>query len=120
MLQAKSQNDKVEENLNPGPDNSKDSKILVSESGAEIKVKENTDVDPSIFELKENGATYNIGLEMLKNLKKFFRRLKTKKNLFPSLLLWYKGLSRDQKKKVMIISKERTENDSVPERKMEE
>jgi hypothetical protein len=107
--------------MNTETENPKDSKILASNSGAEINVKENTDVNPSTFELKENGTTYSIGGEMLKNLKKFFRwSIKGKKNPLPTLLLWYKGLSRDQKKTVMIISKERTENDSVPERKMEE
>ncbi len=98
-----------------------DSKIILSNRGVDIKIKENTDLAPATFEMKEDGATYSVGSEMLRNLKKFFHwGLKSKKNPFPTLLLWYKGLSREEKKSVMIISKERTENDTSPDRKMED
>jgi len=95
-----------------------DSKMMAGK--VDIKIEENMSSTMGTFEMKENGATYSVGSEMLKNLKTFFRWGLKNKHPFPTLLLWYKGLSREQKKSVMIISKERTENDSYPDRKMEE
>jgi hypothetical protein len=121
MVQSKVHIKEDQKLRDPESENPIESKIMVSERGVDIKIKENTDVIPAAFEMKEDGATYSVGSEMLKNLKKFFHwDLKRKKNPFPTLLLWYKGLSKEQKKSVMIISKERTENDSSPDRKMEE
>jgi hypothetical protein len=96
-------------------------KIVVSGGGVDININEKADVLPGIFEMKENGATYAVGFDMLNGIRRFFRLfLKSKNSPLPTLLLWYKGLSRDEKKTVMIISKERTENDSSSLKKMNE
>jgi len=101
--------------------NNANAKIIVSGGGVDININEKQDVLPGVFEMKENGATYAVGFEMLKGIRKFFRLfLKSKNNPLPTLLLWYKGLSKDEKKTVMIICKERTENDSSSREKMSE
>src|SRR5580765_5822532 len=93
---------------------------MVREGGADINITKKSNVFPGVYELKDNGATYSVGLMMLKGIKKFFQFFtKSKNNPFPTIILWYKGLSREQKKSVMIISKERTENDSSAERNTE-
>lgn len=121
MVQRKVHSEEDQKLLDPESESAIESKIMVSDRGVDIKIKENTDVAPAAFEMKEDGATYSVGSEMLKNLKKFFHwGLKSKKNPFPTLLLWYKGLSKEEKKSVMIISKERTENDSSAGKKMED
>ena len=96
-------------------------KIVVSGGGVDININEKPDVLPGVFELKEAGATYSVGSDMLKGIRKFFRLfLRSKNNPLPTLLLWYKGLTTDEKKTVMIISKERTENDSPAREKTDE
>ncbi|HMH32650.1 MAG TPA: hypothetical protein VK543_06445 [Puia sp.] len=96
-------------------------KIPVNGGSVDININEKSNVLPSVFEMKENGATYGVGFEMLKGIRKFFRLfLKSKNNPLPTLLLWYKGLSKDEKKTVMIICKERTENDSSSREKRNE
>ena len=78
--------------------------------GILMKVKLNPSV--GLYELHENDATYGVGLDMLNNIKNYFQSyLGNKYNSFPTLLLWYKGLTCDEKKTVMIIGSERTEND---------
>jgi hypothetical protein len=65
-----------------------------------------------LYELHENSATYGVKAEMLNNIKNYFRSNVGNDNKpCPTLLLWYKGLSCDERKTVMIIGKERTEND---------
>lgn len=94
------------------------SKVIMREGGIGMNRTEKLDVAPAVYELKEDGATYGVGYEMLRRIQNFFKLfMKSKNNPFPTLLLWYKGLSRDEKKTVMIISKERTENDSFSEKK---
>jgi hypothetical protein len=101
--------------MNPERESNSDSMVMVRDGASDITIKEKTDVLPGVYELQENGATFGVGFEMLNAIKRFFRLfMKSKNNPFPTLLLWYEGLSRDEKKTVMIISKERTENDSSP------
>jgi hypothetical protein len=84
------------------------------DGAVDININEKPDAVPGVFEMKENGATYGVGADGLKGVRRFFSRfLKSKNSPIPTLLLWYKGLSRDEKKDVMVISKERTEDDSV-------
>ena len=115
MIQIKEHIDRGLKSMNPEREGNSDSKVMVREGASDILIKEKTDVLPGVYELQENGATFSVGFEMLKAIKRFFRAfMKSKNNPFPTLFLWYKGLSRDEKKKVMIITKERTENDSSP------
>src|ERR1700694_5741465 len=65
-----------------------------------------------LYELHENSATYGVRVEMLDSIKNYFRLYSGNNNRpSPSLLLWYKGLTCDERKTVMVIGKERTEND---------
>jgi hypothetical protein len=93
---------------------------VVREGAADINITKKSNASPGVYELQDNGATYSVGLMMLRGIKKFFQLFKkSKNNPFPTIMLWYKGLSKEQKKTVMIISKERTENDSSSERNTE-
>ncbi len=121
MFQIKEQIDIRKKRKSPDCKINLDSKVMVRDGASDITIKEKTDVLPGVYELQENGATFGVGFEMLKGIKRFFRLfMKSKNNPFPTLLLWYKGLSSDEKKNVMIISKERTENDSSSGGKMED
>ena len=80
------------------------------DGASNINIKEKNEALPGLYELEENGTTFAIRLEMLECINKFFQlSLKNKNNCSPTLMLWYKSLSRDEKKTVMIICKERTE-----------
>ena len=115
MVQIKEYIDNGLTNMNPEPESISDSWVMLREGASDITIKEKPDVLPGVYELQENGATFGVGFEMLNAIKRFFRLfMKSKNNPFPTLLLWYKGLSRDEKKTVMIISKERTEIGSSP------
>jgi hypothetical protein len=104
----------------PETKNNMDSRVMVREGASDINIKEKPSVLPGIYELEENGATFSVGFEMLNGIKRFFRLfMKSKNNPFPTLLLWYKGLSNDEKKTVMIICRERTENDYSPGKEIE-
>ena len=87
--------------------------FMVAGSGSwDANIKGKLNVSLGLYELHGNGATFGVRFEMLNNIKNYFLLYLGEKNKpFPTLLLWYRGLSCEEKKTVMVIDKERTEND---------
>jgi hypothetical protein len=87
--------------------------FIVAGSGSwDVNIKGKLNASLGLYELHGSSATFGVGFEMLNNIKNYFRLYLGEKNKpSPTLWLWYKGLSCEEKKTVMVIDKERTEND---------